>query len=105
MDSAFYGRGAVHAALSGGASVSVTVWMDKRVKAAIATIAEDAWTAIEYTDAVFEEATGRRVSRAEVAEIDFVAFAAQKKAEQPYQRRTAAGEIDRTEVLPNLGRI
>jgi Transposase DDE domain group 1 len=82
MDSAFYGRGAVHAALSGGASVSVTVRMDKRVKAAIATIAEDAWTAIEYTDAVFEEATGRWVSRAEVAEIDFVAFAAQKKAAQ-----------------------
>jgi len=82
MDSAFYGRGAVHAALAGGAAVSVTVRMDKRVRAAIAAIAEDTWTTIEYTDAVFDEATGRWISRAEVAEIDFVAFAAQKKADQ-----------------------
>src|SRR3954452_23493280 len=32
MDSAFYGRGAVHAALAGGAAVSVTVRMDKAVQ-------------------------------------------------------------------------
>ena len=38
MDSAFYGRGPVHAALAGGAAVSVTVRMDKAVKKAIATI-------------------------------------------------------------------
>jgi hypothetical protein len=82
MDSAFYGRGAVHAALAGGAAVSVTVRMDQRVKAAITAIAEDAWTTIEYTDAVFEEATGRWISSAEVAEIDFVAFATQKQADQ-----------------------
>ena len=62
--------------------MSVTVRMDKRVKAAIATIGEDAWTTIEYTDAVFDEATGRWISRAEVAEIAFTAFAAQKKADQ-----------------------
>ncbi len=40
------------------------------VKAAIASIAEDAWTTIEYTDAVFDETPGRWISRAEVAEID-----------------------------------
>ncbi|GIN05330.1 hypothetical protein Pve01_69880 [Planomonospora venezuelensis] len=81
MDSAFYGRGPVHAALSGGAAVSVTVRMDKRVKAAIATIGDDAWRTIEYTDAVFDEASQRWISRAEVAEIDFTAFAAQKKTD------------------------
>ena len=59
MDSAFYGRGAVHAALAGGAQVSVTVRMDKAVKKAIAAIDDAAWIAIEYTDAVFDEATGR----------------------------------------------
>lgn len=62
MDSAFYGRGPVHAALSGGAAVSVTVRMDKRVKAAITTIGDDAWTTIEYTDAVFDEASQRWIS-------------------------------------------
>lgn len=83
MDSAFYGRGPVHAALAGGAAVSVTVRMDKRVKAAITTIGEDAWTTtIEYTDAVFDELSGRWISRAEVAEIEFTAFAAQKKTDQ-----------------------
>ena len=82
MDSAFYGRGAVHAALAGGAAVSVTVRMDQAVKKAIAAIGEDAWTAIEYPDAVYDEQAGRWVSRAEVAEIEFTAFAAQKKTDQ-----------------------
>jgi hypothetical protein len=82
MDSAFYGRGPVHAALAGGAQVSVTVRADARVKAAIASIPADAWTAIEYTDAVFDETCGVWISRAEVAEIAFTAFAAQPKADQ-----------------------
>jgi hypothetical protein len=56
--------------------------MDNRVKAAIASIAEDAWTPIEYTDAVFDETSGQWISRAEVAEITFTAFAAQPKADQ-----------------------
>ena len=37
---------------------------------------------IEYTDAVFDETSGQWISRAEVAEIGFVAFAAQPKADQ-----------------------
>src|SRR6187431_2965666 len=81
-DSAFYGRGLVGAAVRAGAEVSVTVRMDKAVKAAIAAIDDHAWQSIEYTDAVFDEATGRWISRAEVAEIDFTAFATQKKAER-----------------------
>ena len=81
-DSAFYGRGLVGAAVRAGAEVSVTVRMDKAVKAAIATVGEDAWTSIEYTDAIFEEATGRWISRAEVAEVPFTAFAAQRKADR-----------------------
>jgi hypothetical protein len=81
-DSAFYGRGPVHAALKAGAAVSVTVRMDKAVKKAIAAIGDDAWTTIEYTDAVLDETTGRWVSRAEVAETPFTAFAAQKKADR-----------------------
>jgi hypothetical protein len=81
MDSAFYGRGAVHAALAGGAAVSVTVRMDRAVKKAIAAIDQHTWTTIEYTDAVFDDATGRWISRAEVAEVPFTAFAAQKKTD------------------------
>jgi hypothetical protein len=82
MDSAFYGRGAVHAALAGGAAVSVTVRMNAQIKAAIAAISDQAWITIEYTDAVFDEHSGRWISRAEVAEIDFTAFAGQKKSDR-----------------------
>jgi hypothetical protein len=82
MDSAFYGRGAVGAAIAGGCDVSVTVRHDATVKAAIAQISEDAWIPIDYPDAVFDEPSGRWISRAEVAEIGFTAFAAQKRCEQ-----------------------
>ena len=81
-DSAFYGAEVVNAALRGGADVSVTVRMDPKVKAAIATIGDGAWTTIEYTDAVFDEPTSTWVSRAEVTEIPFTAFTSKKKAEQ-----------------------
>ncbi len=78
MDSAFYGRGTVHAALAGGAAVSVTVRMNTQIKAAIAAISDQAWRTIEYTDAIYEEATGRWISRAEVAEVPFTAFATEE---------------------------
>jgi hypothetical protein len=81
-DSAFYGRGLIGAAVRAGADVSVTVRMDPKVKAATTTIPDGAWQSIEYTDAVFDEATGRWISRAEVAEVDCTAFVAQKKSDR-----------------------
>ena len=86
MDSAFYGQPAVAAAIRGGADVSVTVRLDPKVKATIADIPEDAWTAIEYTDAIYDETTQRWISRAEVAEIAFTAFSSRKTAEQIHGR-------------------
>ena len=53
-----------------------------KYKAAIAQIPEQAWIPIEYPDAVFDEPSGRWISRAEVAEIPFTAFATPKPAEQ-----------------------
>ena len=81
-DSAFYGHAVIGAAVKTGAEVSVTIRLDPKVKAAIAAIDEDAWTTIAYPNAVFDEPTGRWISRAEVAEIDFVAFTSKKKADQ-----------------------
>ena len=78
-DSAFYGHATVGAALRAGADVSVTVRLDKHVKAAISTIGEDQWTTIDYTDAVYDERTSRWVSR---AEIGFTAFTSRKNTEQ-----------------------
>ena len=81
-DSAFYGYPTVAAALRGGADVSVTVRLDPKVKAAIADIGDEAWTAIEYTDAVYDETTHQWISRAEVAEIGFTAFSSRKASQQ-----------------------
>jgi hypothetical protein len=80
-DSAFYGHAVVGAALRAGADVSVTVRLDQRVKATIATIGKDAWTPIQYTDAVFDEQAQTWISRAEVAEIEFTAFTSRRKSE------------------------
>ena len=82
MDSAYYGRDAVHAAITGGAAVSVTVRLDPAVKTAIATIDQDAWTTIKYPNAIFDEATGTWVSKAEVAEVPYTAFSSRKKADR-----------------------
>jgi hypothetical protein len=81
-DSAFYGHPTVAAALAAGAEVSVTVRLDPAVKRAIAAIPAHAWETIEYPDAVFDEAAGAWVSKAEVAEVPFTAFASRKKDER-----------------------
>ena len=81
-DSAFYGSPTIGAAVRAGADVSVTVRMTPNIKAAIASIADDAWTMIEYTDAIRDEQTGELISRAEVAEVGFTAFASGKKPDR-----------------------
>jgi len=81
-DSAFYGAAVVGTAIRAGADVSITVRLDPKVKAAVAGIADDAWTAIEYPDAVFDETAGVWISRAEVAEVPFTALGSRKKADQ-----------------------
>jgi hypothetical protein len=85
-DSAFYGSPTIGAADRAGAQVSVTVRMTPNIKAAITSIADDAWTTIEYTDAIVDETTGELISRAEVAEVPFTAFSSAKKAEQVFGR-------------------
>ena len=80
-DSAFYGFASVNAALTAGAAVSVTARMDPAIKRAIATIGESAWEAIEYTDAIYDEASKTWISTAEVAEVPFTAFSSRSKSE------------------------
>ena len=81
-DSAFYGRPSISAAITAGADVSVTVRMDPNVKRAIDQIPVDAWQTIKYTNAIFDDNTGRWISSAEVAEVPFTAFASKKAADQ-----------------------
>jgi len=81
-DSAFYAHTVVNAAVTAAARVSITVRLDKRVRAAITTIGDDAWTTVQYTDAVFDDDTQQWISNAEVAEIPFTAFTSRRKALQ-----------------------
>jgi hypothetical protein len=78
MDPAFYGAPAVQAARKAGAYFSVTVRMDPKIRAAIAGISEDAWTAIRYPRAVWDEQLRCWVSAAQVAEVTYTAFASRK---------------------------
>jgi hypothetical protein len=74
-DSAYYGRDVIAAARRHGVRFSITARKDKAVAAAIAAIPDDAWTAIRYPRAVFDEQLQQWVSDAEVAEVPFTAFA------------------------------
>ena len=74
-DSAFYGRDVVAAITRTKAQFSITARQDVAVKRAIAAIGADAWTAIRYPRAVFDEQLGQWVSDAQIAEVPFTAFA------------------------------
>ena len=78
-DSAYYGWAFVGTALRHRAWFSVTARMTPTVSAAITSIDTDAWMAIEYPNAVYDEDERRWVSDAEVAEVDFVAFTGRRK--------------------------
>ena len=85
-DSAYYGHDVIAAALRQDACFSITARQDKAVRKAIATIADDAWTAINYTDAVFDETSEQWISDAEVAEIGYDAFTSRPKARHIHAR-------------------
>jgi hypothetical protein len=80
MDSAFYGSPACWAARKAGAYFSVTVRMDPKVRAAIAAIGEHAWTPIRYPRAIWDDQLGCWVSDAQVAEVQYTAFASRGQA-------------------------
>lgn len=81
-DSAFYGHATIATAIRAGADVSITARMDPAVKKAVASIDENAWTGIEYPEAIYDETTDRWISKAEVAEVPFTAFTSRKKSER-----------------------
>ena len=80
-DSAYYGWAFVGAAIRARAWFSVTARMDPAVTAAIASISDDAWTPIEYPNAVYDQEQDIWISDAEVAEVPFTAFASRTKDE------------------------
>jgi DDE family transposase len=73
-DSAFGSGPVVSACRKAGANFSVTLQSNPKLRAAIAGIAEQAWTPVRYPGAVYDEDTGCWISEAEVAETAYTAF-------------------------------
>ncbi|HMG65604.1 MAG TPA: IS1380 family transposase, partial [Streptosporangiaceae bacterium] len=78
IDSAYYSAAVLGAIRAGGAYFSVTAPMHAKIRAAIATIGEDAWTPVTYPRAVWDEDQNRLISDAEIAEVPYTAFASKK---------------------------
>lgn len=89
-DSAFYAEEVVAAARSLGAHFSVTVRMNPSIRAAISSIDENAWTAIRYPQAVWDDEGQCWISDAEIARIPYTAFVS-----KPKHRRVTATLIVR----------
>jgi hypothetical protein len=81
-DSAYYNHAVIDAAVRAGARFSITARMDPAVRRAVTSIDEDAWVPISYPNAIWDEAEGRLVSDAEVAEVPFTAFASRRKTDR-----------------------
>ncbi|MFE3961273.1 IS1380 family transposase [Nocardia sp. NPDC059091] len=77
-DSAYGTRRVVRAALRAHAQFSLVLTKNAAVKAAIASIDENAWTPVRYPGAVRDPDTGEWISDAEVAETSYTAFASTK---------------------------
>jgi hypothetical protein len=74
-DSAYGNSAVVGACRKAGARFSVVLTKDPAVSRAIASIPDDAWTPVHYPGAVLDPDTGQLISDAEVAEVEFTAFA------------------------------
>ncbi len=81
-DSAFFSSDVIAAVLRRKACFSITARLNAPVRKAIETINADAWTAIKYTNAVWDEHAQQWISDAEVAEITFTAFGSLAKDKQ-----------------------
>ena len=77
-DSAFYSAAFTGAVRAAGAFFSVTVQMNPHVKAAIASISENAWIPIQYPQAIWDDQLACWESDAEVAETEYIAFTSKK---------------------------
>ena len=93
-DSAFYGYEVIAAAVRHRSCFSITARQDPAIRRAIATIEDQGWTAIKYTDAVFDEDQQRWISDADVAEVPYTAFTS-KAGDRPADRAPSQGHEPR----------
>jgi hypothetical protein len=73
-DSAYGNSDVIAATVKAGAMFSFVLTKNPAVTAAIAAIADDAWTPVHYPGSVTDPDTGQVISDAEVAETSYTAF-------------------------------
>jgi hypothetical protein len=105
MDSAYYAAAVIAAIRRNGARFSVTAPVSAAVRAAIAAVPEDAWTAIEYPQAVWDDQLGCWTSDAEVAETSYAAFTSKKKELQVTARLIVRRVRDKAKAAPGQGEL
>ena len=74
-DSAYGSSAVINACVTAGVRFSFVLTKNPAVAKAIAAIGEDAWSPVHYPGAVLDPDTGQLISDAEVAEVQFTAFA------------------------------
>lgn len=77
-DSAYGNNAVVNACLKAEVMFSFVLSKNPAVAAAIAQISDDAWVPVHYPGSVLDPDTGHLISDAEVAEIEYTAFASTK---------------------------
>ncbi|MBE1608634.1 IS1380 family transposase [Actinopolymorpha pittospori] len=77
-DSAFGNSAVVGGCVKAGVRYSVVLTKNPTVSRAIGSIPDHAWTPVHYPGAVTDPDTGELISDAEVAEVEFTAFASTK---------------------------
>jgi Transposase DDE domain group 1 len=82
MDSAYYNAAVIRTIRRSKAYFSVTVPVNSSIQAAIASIPDDAWTGIEYPQALWDDQLDCWVSDAEVAQTQYAAFTSKPKKQQ-----------------------
>jgi hypothetical protein len=78
MDSAYYNAAVIGAVRAHDGFFSVTAPVNASIRAVIAAIGDDAWTAIKYPQAVWDDRLDCWISDAEIAETRYTAFASKK---------------------------
>lgn len=105
MDSACYGAETIAAIRRAGAFFSVTIPASAGVRAAIAAIPDDAWTAIEYPSAIWDDQLNCWTSDAEVAEASYAAFTSKRKSLQVTARLIVRRVRDEGKAAPGQGEL
>src|SRR5690242_15499951 len=105
MDSAYYAAAVIAAIRRNGARFSVTAPVTPAIRTAIAAIPEDAWTAIEYPQAIWDDQLGCWVSDAEIAETTYAAFTSKNKDLHVTARLIVRRVRDKATAAPGQGEL